>query len=142
MAIVEKGKDRREDSAEGVGARSSSTADAACASGPAESEARVGCNSHDEALRRQFQEFVSQWKADTMFLSSINDMVTHPAYLRIIGMGKDSLPLLLAELRREPDHWFVALQAITGVNPIPGSLRGDVAQMTHAWLTWAEQQGL
>jgi hypothetical protein len=73
-------------------------------------------------------------EAGTRFLSSIHDMVTHPAYLQIIGMGREAVPLLLAELRREPDHWFVALQAITGTNPIPPSVCGDVENMTEAWL--------
>lgn len=77
-----------------------------------------------------------------MFRSSIHDMVSHPAYLQIIGMGKEALPLLVDELRREPDHWFVALQAITGANPIPASVQGDVEKLTQAWLTWAEQHGL
>ena len=94
------------------------------------------------SIDNRFRELVRQWKDATRFLSSIHDMAGHPAYLQIIGMGKLALPLLLHELRREPDHWFVALQAITGVNPIPGSARGNVEKMTQAWLSWAEQQGL
>jgi hypothetical protein len=93
-------------------------------------------------IQQRFRELVTQWKQGTRFLSSIHDMVTHPAYLQIIGMGKEAVPLLLAELRREPDHWFVALQAITGTNPIPPSACGDVQEMTEAWLAWGEQLGL
>jgi hypothetical protein len=92
--------------------------------------------------KARFRELVRQWKEATMFRSSIHDMVSHPAYLQIIGMGKEALPLLVDELRREPDHWFVALQAITGANPIPASVQGDVEKLTQAWLTWAEQHGL
>ena len=33
-------------------------------------------------------------------------------YQRIVGMGL-SVPLILEELRREPDQWFWALEAIT-----------------------------
>src|ERR1700722_1280286 len=89
----------------------------------------------DVALKRQrFQELVRQWKEATLFLSSITDMAMHPAYQQIIGMGKEALPLILEELRREPDHWFWALQAITGVNPVPIVGRGDMTQMTQAWL--------
>lgn len=89
-------------------------------------------------IEQRFRELVGQWKEKTRFLSSIHDMVSHPAYLQIIGMGKEALPLLLEELRREPDHWFVALQAITGKNPIPPTVRGDVEKMTQAWLSWGE----
>lgn len=83
-----------------------------------------------------------QWKEATLFLSSITDMAMHPTYQQIIGMGQEALPLLLEELRREPDHWFWALQAIIGVNPVPLPERGNVTAMTQAWLAWAEKQGL
>jgi hypothetical protein len=101
------------------------------------------CLGRNGALHRQrFQELARQWKDATLFLSSITDIAMHPAYQQIIGMGKDALPLLLDELRRHPDHWFWALQAITGVNPVPVSDRGDMGRMTQAWLAWADQQGL
>jgi hypothetical protein len=60
----------------------------------------------------------------------------------LLSSYREAVPLLLAELRREPDHWFVALQAITGTNPIPPSVCGDVENMTEAWLHWGEQHGL
>src|SRR5260370_34023296 len=82
--------------------------------------------------KARFRELVRQWKEATVFLSSVHDMVGHPAYLQIIGMGKEALPLLVDELRREPDHWFVALQAITGTNPIPAAVQGNVQKMTQS----------
>ena len=69
-------------------------------------------NADGPTTDQRFRELVRQWKEATQFVSSVTDMVTHPAYQQIIGMGKDVLPLILAELRREPDHWFWALQAI------------------------------
>jgi hypothetical protein len=102
--------------------------------------AELGLNGASQ--RQRFQELVRQWKEATLLLSSITDMAMHPAYQQIIGMGQAALPLLLEELRREPDHWFWALQAITGVNPVPAPDRGDLTRMTQAWLAWAEQHGL
>lgn len=94
------------------------------------------------SVEKRFHRLVAEWKDATRFVSSIHDMVCQPAYLQIIGMGKDALPLLVNELRREPDHWFVALQAITGANPIPPAVQGDVEEMTRAWLSWAEKNKL
>jgi hypothetical protein len=91
---------------------------------------------------RRFHQLVDEWKDETRLLSSIHEMVSHPAYLQIIGMGQEALPLLVNELRREPDHWFVALQAITGTNPIPASASGNMDAMARAWLNWAEKRGL
>ena len=93
-------------------------------------------------IEQRFRQLVDQWKEATRFVSSIHDMISHPAYLQIIGMGKQALPLLVQELRREPDHWFVALQAITGIDPIPPSASGNVDEMALAWLVWAEQNGI
>jgi len=56
-------------------------------------------------------------------------------------MGKAALPLLLAELRHEPDDWFWALHAITGANPVPAESRGNLQVMAEAWLQWGLDQG-
>ena len=61
----------------------------------------------------------------------------HPAYQHVIGMGSLALPFILAELEREPDHWFWALKAITGEDPVAEEQRGDVLGMTKTWLEWA-----
>jgi hypothetical protein len=98
-------------------------------------------NADGPTTDQRFRELVRQWKEATQFVSSVTDMVTHPAYQQIIGMGKDVLPLILAELRREPDHWFWALQAITHENPVSPEDRGQIQAMTRAWLDWAAAHG-
>jgi hypothetical protein len=74
-------------------------------------------------------------------MSSITDMVLLPSYQRIIGLGSGAIPLLLAELERKPDHWFWALQAITGEDPVPAASRGNLIEMSAAWLAWGRQRG-
>lgn len=63
------------------------------------------------------------------------------AYQKIIAMGAAAIPLLLAELKRAPDDWFLALHAITGSDPVPKRIRGDVGKMAVAWLRWGRKQG-
>ncbi len=75
-------------------------------------------------VEQRFQELARQWKDETLVLSSITAMATHPAYQQIIGMGKDAVPLILAELKQQPAHWFWALRAITGEDPVPPQDRG------------------
>ena len=75
-------------------------------------------------------------------MSSGTEMLLHPAYQRIIGLGKDAVKLIVAELRREPDHWFWALKAITGEDPVVAADHGKIDRMTAAWLKWAAQRGL
>jgi len=68
-------------------------------------------------------------------------MATNPAYQQIIGVGQAALPLTFAELRRELDHWFRVLKAITGDDPVPPAARDDMERMAQAWLGWAKNRG-
>ena len=68
-------------------------------------------------------------------------MAAHPAYQEIIGMGWPVVPLLLAELQRRPDHWFIALEEITGANPVPPESEGKVKKMAEAWVQWGKSGG-
>jgi hypothetical protein len=94
------------------------------------------------ASERSFHDLARRWREDTETMSSIEDMALHPAYQRIIGMGPAALPLILRELERAPDHWFWALRAITGADPVEPEQRGDIKRMAAVWLAWARREGL
>lgn len=91
-------------------------------------------------LNRQFRELAETWRQETGFFSFMQQRVLHPAYQRIVGMGWAAVPLILQELERQPDHWFWALQAITGEEPARGTDTLDGA--VHAWLNWGRERGL
>ncbi|HXG08560.1 MAG TPA: hypothetical protein VNK04_02115 [Gemmataceae bacterium] len=95
----------------------------------------------DPALERRFRDLVCQWKEATALTSSITEMATHPAYQQIIGMGREAIPWILQELQQYRNHRFWALKAITGEDPVPAMDRGNLRQMTPAWLTWARDHG-
>ena len=66
---------------------------------------------------------------------------SHPAYLEILSMGDDVVPLILAKLSQgEYDGWLPALRRITGVNPVQSSC--DDAVQVEAWLDWARGRGI
>ena len=89
----------------------------------------------------QFDRLAKAWKEDTRYICSTTDLATHPAYQRIIGMGRDVVPLILADLRKEPYQWFWALRAITGEDPVPETQKGKVRQMANAWIQWGKRKG-
>jgi hypothetical protein len=93
-------------------------------------------------LRKRFDRLAGEWKAQTGHLSVAARMAMHPAYQQIIGMGPAVLPLVLDDLRREPHHWFWALGAITGEDPVPPESRGNIRAMADAWVAWGRDQGL
>ncbi len=82
-----------------------------------------------------------KWERETAHLSSAAKMAVHPAYQQIIGMGPIVVPFILAELSISPDHWFWALSAITGDDPIRQEHRGRIQKMAEDWIEWGRQQG-
>ncbi len=93
------------------------------------------------AVREVFETMRKQWRAETRFDSSGSNRVNNPAYFRIIGLGPDVIPIIFRSMRDEPDYWFVALEALTGENPVPDEMAGDLQAMTRVWLQWADQNG-
>lgn len=94
------------------------------------------------ALAEQFEALAGRWKTEIELLSSPTAMVAHPAYRAIIALGPQVVPFLLRDLEREPAHWFEALQAITGEDPVPREHWGDIAAMRSDWLGWGRQRDL
>ncbi|QSJ20300.1 hypothetical protein JYQ62_17295 [Nostoc sp. UHCC 0702] len=92
-------------------------------------------------IETTFLELAKQWRRETGMLSVISKISMHPAYQRIIGMGQPVVPLIMRELEREPDHWFWALSAITGANPVKAEQRGRLQQMAQAWIEWGKANG-
>ncbi len=90
----------------------------------------------EQSVGETFKQLRDAWKASTRFISSISKTVSDPNYLKIIGLGPAVLPSIIEELRREPDLWFVALEAITRENPVQPEHAGDVAAMAEDWLQW------
>lgn len=105
------------------------TAAAPPAPPPADTEAR-------------FRRLAAEWKEQSRFLSNTAQMAMLRPYQRIVGMGWAAVPLLLAELRREPDQWFWALEAITDENPVPPADAGHVRRAAAAWVGWGVARGL
>jgi hypothetical protein len=92
-------------------------------------------------VRERFRQLAAEWKERSRYLSNTAQMAMLKPYQQIIGMGEPVVPLILEELRREPDHWFWALEAITQENPVPPEAAGKVRQMAEAWVEWGKQQG-
>lgn len=96
----------------------------------------------DKQLETEFKSLAAEWKKDTEFLSSTIQISIHPKYQRIIGLGIEVVPLILRELSQheEPDHWFWALNAITGEDPVPPEHQGRLVKMKDAWIEWGKRR--
>ena len=99
------------------------------------------CEQKRQQRQCDFTELTATWREETALMSSLTQMCTHPAYQRIVGMGETALPFIFRELQSEPDHWFWALKAITGCDPVPRSHQGDLDAMASDWLAWGRSKG-
>ena len=60
-------------------------------------------------------------------------------YFKIIALGNAVISLILESLQTKPDHWFLALKALTDEDPThPGD---NFEQAVEAWLNWGKQRG-
>ena len=96
----------------------------------------------DADPEKRFAALVDDWKAGRGVSSSSREMARHPAYQAIIALGPSVVPLILRELEREPDHWFIALRSLTGADPVPSEHRGEVERMAADWVAWGRANGL
>lgn len=98
----------------------------------------TGQECRDLQIKTEFDNLVQMWKKATSHYSFLGQIITHTAYLRIIGMGEKALPLILEELRQKPNgNWFSALEAITGKDV--GQEASSIDEAIQLWLEWGEQ---
>lgn len=93
-------------------------------------------------IEGSFRRLADEWSRQTMVMSSVTEIVAHPAYREVIGLGSIAVPLILKELQERPALWFAALREITGENPVPAEDAGRVSRMREHWLSWGRERGL
>jgi len=99
------------------------------------------CKPKGGSLEEKFKKLLNKWQEESMFLSSLTEMVMLRSYQAIIGMGPDVVPIILKELKHDPDYLFWALEAITGDNPVLPEDEGNLDRMTDAWIKWGQENG-
>jgi hypothetical protein len=94
-----------------------------------------------DRVKTEFYTLARAWKSDRRATSSSTSIAMHPAYQKIIGLGKPALPFILSELERDVDHWFWALASIANENPVPLQTRGKMQEMAKVWIGWGRSKG-
>lgn len=100
------------------------------------------CEVGTETLHEKFKRLLNEWQEETIFMSSMTEMVMLRSYHAIIGMGPAAVRLILNEIKHNPDYLFWALEAITGVNPVLPEDEGNLNRMTKAWIEWGRENGI
>ena len=93
------------------------------------------------SLAEHFTVLARWWHQDTDELSSPSAKAEHPAYGLIVQMGREAIPLILADLREHGGDWYRALRALgaeVGDLPQPGP---TTAATKAAWFQWGAAHG-
>ena len=92
-----------------------------------------------EELTAVFQRLAEEWKIKTGGQSSPSRVSMDDAYQRIIALGPEVVPIILDELETHGGHWFPALRALTGEQPVLEEHAGRVQLMKEDWRKWREE---
>ncbi len=94
----------------------------------------------DDQVRQAFMQLSLEWSSHAAVSPDPMSMFMHPSYQRIIGLGPQVLPHILAALDERLDHWFWALTAIVGEDVAQGA--GTLQEAADRWLEWGRTSGL
>ncbi|MEO5774349.1 MAG: hypothetical protein ABIQ32_09570 [Sphingomicrobium sp.] len=86
--------------------------------------------------REAFIQHYNAWLEASCFDSLPVHMRNHDSYRAIVQMGERIVPAIAAELRRNPSFLFLALEDITGHDPVPEDAYGNLKATVDAWLAW------
>ena len=80
------------------------------------------------------------WQADTISMSSMSDMMAHPAHAHLASFGHITAQRVLERMQGDPESthpgWFALLHEITGQAPVPDEHAGDMRKMAEHWVEW------
>lgn len=96
----------------------------------------------DPELEQKFNRLAGQWRQKTMFMSRAADITSDFTYYQIVGLGPKVIPLILRQVQRGEGHWFLALRALTGDNPVKADDVGSLRKVAQTWVDWGRQRGL
>jgi hypothetical protein len=93
-----------------------------------------------EDIEAEFYQLAERWEAETGFYSFMEQRTAHPLYQQIVAFGDRVVIWLLRELKNNPSAWSIALQHITGDDPVPDTVESQ-REVVDYWLKWGHEHG-
>jgi hypothetical protein len=87
-----------------------------------------------------FNRLYTQWREREKFNSFIGAS-SDTGYEEMVQLGPAVVPYMIDRLKREAAHLFVALNRITGVDPVKKEHAGNTKKMAEDWIQWWEETG-
>ena len=99
----------------------------------------------EQPLANRFHKEADKWANETMHLSSSTQRQMHPSYQAILRLAnenkRETICLMLQDLKDNRRPWFWALSHLTQENPIKAADAGRIDKMIKAWVAWGKQKG-
>ena len=86
-----------------------------------------------------FNELYAQWREQIKFKSFIGNSIDL-YHEKIVQLGYGAVPFIIKKLRTESAHLFIALNRITGKNPVKKENMGKVSKMAEDWIKWWDER--
>lgn len=94
-----------------------------------------------KSISIKLEELYQLWEKDTVFVSSITQILQSPFFEMIVNLGYPAVPAILRRLQTRHNFLFEALGRITGENPILPAHKGYIDKMCEDWIKWGKQKG-
>jgi len=88
-----------------------------------------------------FYAVLRRWRSETAVYSNPDKITSHPSFLALVENAEMVTPLIIEELRIKPSLLVWVLDDAFSERPYPDSAIGNIAEMTNAWIAWAEANG-
>jgi hypothetical protein len=95
-----------------------------------------------DMLYKKFLQLKEKWEVETLFVSSATDIINNGSYLAIISLGQEALSFIIKDFAKKDNHWFYALEVMTGKNPISEEHIGNIKLMKDDWINWAKENDI
>jgi hypothetical protein len=92
--------------------------------------------SYKTSLELQFEYLKDKWLEDVMVESNPAVIMNNRFYSLIIDMGEEVIPFIIFDLMKSNHFWFVALEKLTGANPVSPEHFGNIKAMANDWINW------
>lgn len=96
----------------------------------------------DPVKASDFFTFKENWKKESSAQSSPFAIRMNRNYQKIIGLGDSIIPLILRELKKQPDDWLYALEMIVRDEEQPTTKKMGFNESISAWIKWGEEKGI
>lgn len=94
----------------------------------------------EKRAERDFNSLLREWEEATAVYSFSGARLAHPAFRKIIALGRQAIPHILRRMKDDPSLWSEALVEITGSDPVPDEVT-NLNAVAKTWLAWGRLHG-